>query len=379
MKKIIWSMLMATSITGALYAQDNGEAAVHKTSSGMDKVFGIDAAKVGRRFWIDLHKGNAMRLEVQFPEDIDQWENIDSILTVFLQDLVPFKDSLNDLLGTYRVDYVIDLKGRKKLRIQQYHEKGSSFLIQEVGSEPLALKIEQDTINIILTSPAGVYPKWDREPRNSRLTLYLNQYKELEGYVSAGLNGRIKTLRSNLNSKWVYNKGVYRLEKDSSVTATSPHGVAVSSLGNDYLGTAAAVGLGNYKNFFVPSFGLGVSLHFKRPTISHEIDIMWEPNFIFQPNAQGHLQTWRNDFLTVTYVQEKTSRVTLLNQLIRLSPSMSLSYLISRKGEYYDKNSFRLAMGGVSFFNGGLTIAPCLYFNNFFQQTTPAVRMELSF
>ena len=371
---MIWLMLAILSITSKLCAQDN-----NKATTGADKTFELNPDNIDRRFWFDLGKGNRLRLELQDIDDMDHFMNIDSLLMVFLNDMKIFKDSLGDLLASHRIDYVSDPSGKKKIRIQSTHPVATSYLLDQ--GEPAALKLEQDTINIIIISPA---PYTDRRKGQEslhydRLSIYLNQYPELVNYITGGLNERIRWLQKNVNGMWSPDKDGYKVVKDPGITALRPKGYTLSGPGNDYLGSETYLSLGNYKNYFVPSFGVGAGLHFNTPGVKRAIGILWEPNFVFSNNTQGHLQTYRNDFLVLSYMEEKKKGYSIFHELVHLSPTVSLAYLISRKGEYFDDHTFRLGVGGLRFFDNGMVVEPCLFFHDLFKETTPGLKLSLQF
>lgn len=372
---MIWLMLVALSITGPLCAQDN-----NKTAAGADKTFELAPENIDRRLWFDLGKGNRLRLELQDIDDIEYFMNTDSLLMVFLNDMKIFKDSLGDLLASHRIDYVSDLSGKKKIRIRSTRPAATSYLLDQ--GEPAALKLEQDTINIIIVSPAPYVSrrKGQESLHYNRLSIYINQYPELVNYITGGLNEKIRWLKKNIDGMWSPDRKKigYKMVKDPGITAYAPKGYTTYNPGNDYLNSLAFCNLGNYKNYFVPSFGLGVGVHFNSPGVKRAIGIVWEPDFVFSKNTQGRLQTHRNDFLVLSYSEDRRT-VGLFHELVHLSPSVSLAYLISRKGEYFDPHTFRLGIGGLQFFENGLNLEPCLFFHDLFKETTPGLKLSLQF
>src|SRR5579863_3919394 len=139
MQKTVIVLMLLISITADLYAQSEAKS---------EKAFGIPpGVLINRRFYIDLGKGNKLKIELTDITDMQAITNIDSILRVFALDLTPLKDSLNDPLTTKRIDYVTDAQGRKKIRIQQFPPKGDSYLLN--NGDLSSLKVNQDTINII--------------------------------------------------------------------------------------------------------------------------------------------------------------------------------------------------------------------------------------
>ena len=116
MKKTFWLLMLVTSITGTVFAQDN--------NSKSDKVFDLPPGYPSRRFSIDLGKGNKMQIELVNLEDLDRLGNIDSVIRVFLKDIELLKDSLGDESMSRRVDYATDTIGIKKIRVLLSKPKG---------------------------------------------------------------------------------------------------------------------------------------------------------------------------------------------------------------------------------------------------------------
>ena len=67
-----------------------------------------------------------------------------------------FSDSLGDPLTGKRIDYLMDTTGVKKMRIRQTRLTGNTYLLE--GGEPALLRVQQDTIFILLPAPAAGKP-----------------------------------------------------------------------------------------------------------------------------------------------------------------------------------------------------------------------------
>lgn len=373
MKKT-WSVLMLfISILPELCAQLNSKE---------DKAYEIpDNIIINSRFYIDLGKGNKLTIELSDITDLQKISNIDSLLTVFMNDVKILKDSHSDALASKRIDYVTDARGRKKIRIQQSHPKGDSYLLN--NGELSSLKINQDTINIIGVIADPSKPKQNKvslkNPRYYHLLFYLNNIEELPGYMHGILSEKITTIQNNVNGKWhvVLGSGWHYLQKDKSITADKPRGMTQGGTG-DMLELMQSVNIQNYKSYFVPSFSVGVKLVLsnRERTFKWEPALFWEPHFLFSKDAQGKLKTYRNDFLTLTYGQGGTTDHDPRKDF-SFSAVFSIGYLIHRSGDFIDKNTFRIGAGKLKLLK--TTIEPSLYFNNFFKGVTPGIRITQSF
>ncbi|MHA4809272.1 hypothetical protein ACX0G9_14265 [Flavitalea flava] len=373
MNKTIRLVLGLLSITGIVCAQENKNTG----TTGADKIFELPPYSIERRFRIDLEKGNVLQIELGQLSDLEKFTNIDSLLLVFLNDMKNFSDSLSDHLSSKRIDYIMDASGKKKIRFRQFRPDGSSFLLGQ--GEPAALKLEQDTINIIFIYHSPGKPSGHAAfvVHYDQISLYLNQYNELVNYVTGGLNSKMSWLQKNLSGNWTRDKtGKLYLVADPSITAPMDRG-HVSPV-NDYLSPAIFANAQNYKNLFAPSLSLGAFLHINHGRTVHELGFYWEPVFLFASNTQGHLQTYRNDFLVVTYVRELANEKDQGKDEF-LKPAISLGYKIYNQGEYFEKNSFRLGTGRLKLFQGKTILEPCIYFHDFFRGVTPGLRISLRF
>jgi hypothetical protein len=382
MRKKLMGMLILLSVLGNLYAQENDN------SRGEEKVFGLPPYSIEREFWVDLGKGNQLEIQLGTMDDLDRLGNIDSLLLVFFSDMRSFKDSLTDPLSSKRIDYVTDSSGRKKIRFRQFRSSGSSFLMDQ--GEPAILKLEQDTINIIITTPLPEHQRRSEMPplRYDRLRFFINNYNELEGYITGGLNNKIRLLRqkTNYNRDWTPDKlgpGAHLIQ-DPSISARMHKGFITPA--NDYLAPAVFANVQNYKNSFAPSFSLGLTVHLNHGfslsnyhvLTTHDISLTWEPIFLFATDSQGRLQTNRNDFLVLSYTANPAN-VHDAHVGNMIMPAVSLGYLIRREGDYFEHNSFRITTGRVNLFRGKTFLEPCMYFHDFFRGVTPGIRLSQRF
>lgn len=368
MKKTFALLMLATSITVNLCAQSNRS----------DRSFEVPKDVImNRRFFISLDKGNRLQLDMTDITDLAAASNIDSVLQVFFEDIIPMKDSLADPLTSKRIDYFIDEQGRKKIRFQQFQPKGASFLINK--NELASLRTEQDTIHIIVALANAPEPRDFVSHKNRRYyhyTFFLNNTDELKTYFSNNtLNEKLNILRNSVDEKWikVRGAGILMLKKDNSITVNQTKGYSGLS-SRDYLNLMGSVNIQNYKNYFVPSFSLGakIILGNNTRTFKREIGLFWESNFLFGRDSAGRINTFRNDFLTLTYAQGGITDHDPLKDF-SFSAAFSLGWLQRRSGEFFDKNSFRLGVGKIQMLK--TSVEPCLYFNNFFKGVTPGIRI----
>ena len=365
MKKLMTVLGLLLSITGTLCAQENDHtemtAATYKALSPDDRLFTPWPYSFGIDYTITLGRGNKLRIELANGYDLHTFENLDSLLMIFLGDLKPLRDSLADPMTAKRIDYLIDTSGHKKLRIRQYRPPGTSYLVD--GDEPALLKIQQDTIYIMLVTRSNE-GKTSRGLRYDRLCFFLNRYSELDAYIANGLNETVHSMLSAIKAP----HHIYTCP--FCYTINKPTIKSHLNYGNGLMLFNASVAIQNYRNYFVPSFTLNSGVILNRGSIRYILRAYWEPLFFFSTNAQGQPQTFRNDWVGIGF------QAVLPENPNGLKVALSLGWLAHSEGNYFNpKPAFRLSP--FIWQHGPFHIGPAMYFDHFFKDVTPAIRFSL--
>ena len=378
MQKAIVLLGLLLSITGALYAQGKKNAA----PSREDRMFELPPYITQYEAQAALGNGNKMRLELTEREHFNRFRNIDSLLLVFLSDIKSLQDSLSDPLMAKRIDYVVDTAGQKKIRIRQTKAAASTYLVQDGG--PAVLRLEQDTVFILLPVAPDKMALRDGIQRYDRLGFFLNRYEELNSLITAGLNHKVELMQTRVKGSWVEDGNRAFLKSDPTITSRfRPRTMVQAELSLKY-----HVDIQNYKSYFTPSFQLGMSFSIHKQGNVNSFSAEWEPVFLFAHDAQGTLQTYRNDFLVFgySYGKEGPRRWNLKKgnagttdqpdpPAFNIDLNFSLGYLINRQGDYFAKHTFRFCIGSINLAKNAIRIQPCMYFNDFLRGVTPGVRI----
>lgn len=373
MRKIIVLLGLLLSITGASYAQQYLENA--NAGSPDDKVFELPPYSTKYKAWAGLGQGNSMRLELTSRQELARFQNIDSLLLVFFTDIKSLQDSLADPQTARRIDYLIDAQGHKKLRIRQTKLAASTYLVGD--GEPALLKLQQDTVFLLIAVPA----EGESGLRYDRLGFFLNQYDELNGLITAGLNRIVAKMQTSEGEEnWTYKRGRAYLKADPTISARH----FFSADRQAELSLRYHVSIQNYKNFFTPSFNLGMAISIINKDNRNTFSVDWEPVFLFAHDADGRLQTYRNDFLVLGYSNRKAKPPGTKFSIgpayqprnaLNLDLDFSIGYLIHNQGDNFVKHTFRLCVGSVNVARNMVSIQPCMYFNDFLKGVTPGVRV----
>jgi hypothetical protein len=356
------------SMTGILYAQPG----VNHYGSPEDLAFDLPFYSIREAWHIDLGGGNYLELELTGLSELARFQNVDSLLLVFIGDMKVFGDSLADPFTAKRVDLLVDAAGHKMVRIRQTRPSGATFLLGD--GEPSLLRLRQDTVHILLSAPPPIAARPATGPFYDRLTLVVNRYGDLDNLVAAGLNNKMRELGPDGNRNWAQ-AGPHEayLVRDRSIR-TFNDSIYWGTRHQTFLELDAFLDLQNYKNYFLPSVGLGADFAFhSRPNIN-QFGLHWEPLFFFAPDTKGQLQTYRNDLLVFSYDYRRSDERPNPLAPIGMRTNLSFGWFVHREGDYFQKNSFRLTAGGVSLMGTRFLFEPCIYFNSFFKRVTPGLR-----
>jgi hypothetical protein len=353
------------NMTGMLYAQQNTGAA----QSPEDELFGLSRYSINYAWHIDLGKGNYLELELTDLSQLSGFQNMDSLLLVFLTDMKGFRDSLADPAAFKCIDYLVDTSGRKMVRIRQTKPASPAWLLGDEA--PSLLRLQQDTVHLLLPAPPV---RGTTHLRRNRLTLVINQYDELENLVTTGLNAKMRELGPMDNRDWAPKNGKPTLIRDPAISAKTATNYSAGHVRN-YLSLDAIFAAQNYRNYFTPSVGLGATIGLQTGEHVHQIGLHWEPLFFFSAAAQGRPQTYRNDLLVFSYDYSLAERRSALSALTGLMTNISFGMFVHREGDYIPSHSFRLTAGSVKLMRGRFIIEPCLYFDDFFRAVTPGLRV----
>ena len=282
------------------------------------------------------------------------------------------KDSLNNPLTIKKIQY-LDFNGNIKILVHQKPASGEQTYYRMDGQTSL-VKPDMDTITIAKVDSTS------QDFKAAVLIFKLNSVSDLNKIVSADLVDRfIDSIDAAIPEKvanhlrWRYNVyGHYRLDDAQHFSGhlkTMPNATSTLTLG-------LSADIQNIKNSFVPSASAGLSIyfHYRNQANSYNgFGLYWTPYFFFDKDADGKTNTYRNDFLFATYIAVTDKKTT--NPTFDFYLPVSLGYLIHRKGNFLEKNSFGFNMFGVKY--GNATLKPFIYFHNLLKGVTPSIQLSI--
>ncbi len=332
----------------------------------------VEAGAQSNNFFVTLSGNNRIWFDLNRLSDLNQVSDPDSLFRLTANLLGP-------MLSDFSADGIvrrIDVDATRQpaiFRVIEHRGQPVAFVKQD---DALAVvKMDQDTLRIkVLLHEQGA----------SFITLLLNNAADITqlapGVGKESLQLVKEAVEKNYSLTGKYKSrfqfyGSFDLESGKLLAPKGGNYHAIKA-GKDYLELVLLnPSLGFARGQFYTGVSLGATLNFSsvsdRYNSTHSFGLLWEPQFTFGQDADNKVVTRRNDFLTFSY--EKSANqpkpfFTFMNKV-------SLGYLIRQKGDLFEKNTFRLGISGIS--NGRFQLEPEFYFNEFFKNVSPGIRMTL--
>lgn len=378
MKKILLSCLVA-GIGSVLSAQNpvmNYTPGMSKSDQAFNSFL---PSQLRHRFLIELDKGNYAEIRVYNKDHFQQLLNIDSIIQMVNTSLLPLKDSLSgDELTGRRIDFTTDAAGTVRIRTRLYPPAASHYVIQK--NQLSALKMEQDTIvvsgylkgRVEKVSFSGIYSVFPY-----RITFYLNHYEQLGNYANAALSATMEQIRSEWNLYKPWSPEANRrlnLYGYYSITDPSRNRRLKNTWNNDQYRTSIApyvhIAVQGINGRFAPSVATGIEFIASQGRSEYHYQLFWEPYFHFD-HSDGKNKLVRNDFLTFQHTNatyESSNR-----QKISFSQVFNAGFLVRRKGNYFEKNTFKFGLPGMRYRD--VFLHPEFLFNDLFKNFQPSLKL----
>jgi hypothetical protein len=371
MKKLMFVWLLAGAASQSyVYAQPYFVPNVTPVSQTV-----FSPTEIGKQqcnYFVWLPDKNRIWFDLTWANQLGKLPDIDSAIRQTANLLAPLIDSFGADGWVRRIE--VDLTQEPALfRVITHQEKPKAFT--QVDGELMQVKMDQDTIRIKVLKE-GAY--------NAYINLLVNNIDDIKNLpINAGERSRAliataieKNYKAPIksNPRHAY-YAVFNLATGEMVSPESKNYHAIRS-GSDHLEItlvkpSIAYARGNVFTAF--SFGAAFNYAKTRGIYGSRLGfgLYWEPQFSFQSDASGKMQSSRNDFFTLRF-EERNNKV---NTNFELLSTLSVGYLIRRSGNSFEKNTFKVGLPGVA--SGRLAFEPEIYFNDFLKNFSPGIRMSL--
>ena len=319
-----------------------------------------------------------MIIEVHGLPVLQQLPNLDSLFSKIWEDLRPVYDSLSDPLMIRRVDYVSSVSDIK-IRIKQYTASGTYYSYKD--DELVQMKVDQDTLRYRgyikpENESASVYNNY------YAVTLLLNNISDVtrlqEGILQSCVELLLPDLKDALekSTKRTENNfyyAVYDMKIRKRVAPRNENNVGYSK--KTSIDPFAQVGVQYVRGAFVPSAGAGIEYSVnERNQSKHAIRLIWEPYFYFFRDDKDKVVLQRNDFITLKFYTGYNN--TGPGRTFSWNQNFSVGALIYRKGELFEKGTFKFELPGLQTKN--IVLTPEFFFNKFFRNFSPSMKLTVN-
>lgn len=372
--KMLFSTLLVFSAATSLHAQYfdphtdliTGKSPTNNITIPLKEGYSLDLGRGNKLFIprVNSYPGSKSGLKGLLPTA----QLIEAVKATYAR----FKDSLQDPLTVKKIQY-LDFNGKIKTLVSQKPATEEKLYYTADGQTSM-VKPQMDSITIArVDSTANYY-------RPAVLIFTLNSISDFSQVANSALIDQfIDSIEAAIPAKvashapWKYFMyGNYTLNNQNSFSGNLNSTLNVQRTFT--IGFSADIQ--NIKNHFVPSASIGISMfnYFKKqPNSYNGFGLYWTPYFFFDKDQNGKTKTYRNDFLFATYTTI-TDRKDIGNKLDIFLP-ISLGYLIHRKGDFLEKNTFGFNAFGVKY--GNATLKPFIYFHNFIKGVTPSIQLSI--
>lgn len=220
--------------------------------------------------------------------------------------------------------------------------------------------LETDFGNIVL----------EVEDENYLLRLYLENLEDAKRVNSQEFGARIIAADGEIPENRKKTNAWLTVNENGSVGSHFIGEVAPLTL--DMLEINAGVGAGWIQNQFVSSFNFRLGMAFaKKGIMKNKYFADYELLYDFS-NSEGDNKFDINGFLSLGYEKNFSLDPNKANWY-----GISAGYLVGRGNEFFEKNTYKVAVHKQ--ISNSITIKPEIYFNDFFKNGSPGLRVQITF
>ena len=381
MKKIILLFLLITGTVQTLPAQ------LRDLPNRSQSIFDNPApGKSNAIFTFYLSSSIRVVLECQYISQIEQLPDLDSFVKAATTMLDPLSDSLK-VDGIVRRADIVLTDAIPKIRIISHPEFTNTYTIKD--QELMQLKINQDTLRIIGLSKSratrytiDANGKKSITPRISQFTLMIivNNFSDVATIAPDAIKKCVISLQQKVEK-------FYSRDKLNSPDYTymgnffTRSGEMFSPVKDSYIPTGyerssplLGFSLTAVRGSITPSIQAGMAFNSGNNYLNNSFKVYIERQYFFSRDLTNKLTTDPNLFAVFQFTQTNKTRGP--NNL-SFAGNLSIGYLISRKGNWYEPSTFRIGLPVLK--TRHISIEPQLVFNGWFKNVSPSLKFSFTF
>jgi len=333
------------------------------------------------KYSFDLGQGNKMLVYARTVQDLQKFQNIDSVLALFAKEYKEIKSTLAENTNARIATYKLLDDNQHQLDLRERAAAKQRFQFRTNGGEPLLIKDVQDTLLIIHTFLKPIQKKSETVQLNEQVyfCLIINNLDNIEVLAKNGIgNAKISRALKDVAQYPHHNlqKTGFRYNLTYAPDSDKPSFKAVETQNSPFIAIHPSFGLGVFRNQWVPNFQADFSfVPNKYKSIGYTLG--WRSMFFTERNdLTGRSSTQSNRFVSVgvtfyDFRRPKTGAVNTNHILF----GAYLGHSVLRSGDIFDKNTWNFSMTITT--KGMFKIQPEIYFNGFFKSVTPGLRLQI--
>ena len=319
-----------------------------------------------------ITNGMSITFEMQKLKELDKVQHIDSIIQKAFADVQLLKDSMFKPENYYRVDYNLY---KESVQIRVSEKKENEYLFSVKNSSLKKTKVYEDTLRINISALL----KNNQDTNNAYyqpfiITLSNLNFSNLTILKQGEADSILAAIKAKVNAEKKRDVGMRMYGVYSSTNNTWPTPLKVNVRPNNlYFEPDVYAALQYARGSWVPSAAAGFQLIKGEYEGKRDVfKLMWEPHFFFSRDVSNKLISDRNDFITFRYYHHQKEG----NPFFLETSSFSVGYLVYRKGDWYEKNTFKFSVPGAVY--KFITIEPEFFFNDFFRNFSPSLKLNFN-
>jgi hypothetical protein len=385
MKKTILFFLLIAGTGNLLHAQ------LRDLPIRSESIFDNPApGNANAQFNFYLPGNKRILLEFSHISQVEQMPDLDSLVRIATAMLSPLKDSLKADGMVRRVDIVLT-NAIPKIRIISHPEYSNTYTVKD--KELMQLKVNDDTIRIIGMSKSRVM--WNVVDVNGNktlqnmmgtfaITIILNNVEDISTIEPDALATCIALLKPNVerfyrrdgpNSPGYQYRASFNMRTGKMFSPFNVSYIPVDHLtGKTGFNGVLGFSLTAVRGSVVPSMQAGIAYTHANNYFSNSFRLYLEAQYFFSRDADNKLTTDQNTF-GVFQLMQTTKRS--IGNALSFEGNISLGYLLSRKGNWYETNTWRIGLPVLK--NKHISIEPQFVFDGWFKHISPAIKFTFNF
>ncbi|MBX2905044.1 MAG: hypothetical protein KF744_03345 [Taibaiella sp.] len=400
MKKLIILVLLAV-LAISCFAQETAEEKKRKSPSPTEANFNMPAEFVNIRDYAYLPNNAKMILELVNADQYKEIKDINETIFKLMQEISFYKDSLENGIGSVRIDYAVDEEYPfNKIRFARHTADGDIFMTR--SNEVSHLKLDQDTVRFYVRHKPlkQQYGNGRRYPMYAynfyQVTFCVNNYGDMAKIAAdtTTLRHALDTLyatkqrgtllnphinpsssrynpyatQSDVKPRWASLSNVRFKQYSGLVTSDNARNWDAISR-TDMLALDPNLGMGLVRNYLAPYAELGFALIRKnrRPYDGEyhqkKFGISISSYFLFERNAAGNYDMHPNNFVNLYMGEGKDI-------------SFGAGYLYWSSGNYFNGTTAKVFLN-IKLLKKGLTLSPEVIATDNFNQFFPGLTLKV--